>query len=47
MADVRRTIGLSLGADVCWPICYEQVLKQLDLAIDLDGDTIGFDEERV
>ena len=47
MADVRRTIGLSLGADVCWPICYEQVLKQLDLAIDLDGDTITFDVERV
>ena len=43
MADVRRKIGLSLGADVCWPICYEQILDRLDLAIEHQGDTVGFD----
>ncbi|MGI9644305.1 MAG: hypothetical protein ACR2O6_03240, partial [Ilumatobacteraceae bacterium] len=47
MADVRRVIGLSLGADLCWPICFERVLQQLDLAIEHDGDTVRFDVERV
>ena len=37
MADVTRHIGLSLGADVCWPICMEELVKRLDLALDLDG----------
>ncbi len=47
MADVRRRIGLSLGADVCWPICYEQILRRLDLTVEMGGDSIGFDVERV
>ena len=47
MADVRRLIGLSLGADLCWPICYEAVLDELDLEIEIDGDRIRFDVERV
>ena len=47
VADVRRRIGLSLGADLCWPICYEEILRRLDLAIPLDGDTIRFDVDRV
>lgn len=47
MADVRRVIGLSLGADVCWPICYEQILRELDPSFDIGGDTVGFDLERV
>ena len=33
MADVTRRIGLSLGADVCWPICYEEMMRRLDLAL--------------
>ena len=33
MADVVRRIGLSLGADLCWPICYEEILKNLKLAL--------------
>ena len=33
MAQKTRKIGLSLGADICWPICYEALLKELDLAI--------------
>jgi hypothetical protein len=47
MGDVTRRIGLSLGADLCWPICYEQLLRRLDLALDVDGDTVRFDVERV
>jgi hypothetical protein len=47
MADTVRLIGLSLGADLCWPICYEEVLRRLDLAIRLDGDVVRFEVERV
>ena len=47
MAEVRRTIGLSLGADLCWPICYERVLDELDLTVHHGGDSIRFDVERV
>jgi hypothetical protein len=47
MADVTRWIGLSLGADICWPICYEQLLKRLDLALPIDGDTVRLACERV
>jgi hypothetical protein len=42
-----RHIGLSLGADICWPICYEELLKKLDLAIPYGADTLTFDVERV
>jgi hypothetical protein len=45
--EIRRKIGLSLGADVCWPICFEEVLRQLDLTVRMDGDSIRFDVERV
>jgi hypothetical protein len=47
MADRTRLIGLSLGADLCWPICYEEVLRRLDLALKLDGDVVRFEVERV
>ena len=47
VADVRRRIGLSLGADLCWPICYEEIIRRLDLAIPLGDDTIRFDVDRV
>ena len=47
MADVTRRIGLSLGADLCWPICYEDIVRELDLALDIDGDTLRFEVERV
>ena len=26
MATVTKRIGLSLGADICWPICFEDSL---------------------
>ncbi|MEM9402036.1 MAG: hypothetical protein AAGA44_06000 [Pseudomonadota bacterium] len=47
MATVTRRIGLSLGADICWPICYESLLSELDLSIKYGGDTLNFDVERV
>ncbi|MDX1495020.1 MAG: hypothetical protein R3253_13210, partial [Longimicrobiales bacterium] len=47
MADVTRKIGLSLGADICWPIAYTEILKRLDLAIPWQGDTVRFEVERL
>jgi len=47
MANVTRRIGLSLGADLCWPLCYEALMERLDLKLTLDGDTVGFEVERV
>ena len=47
MAHITRRIGLSLGADICWPICYEALLKRLDLNLAIDGGTVGFESERV
>lgn len=44
---VVRRIGLSLGADLCWPICYEEILKRLDLRMVLGGEEIGFEVDRV
>ena len=47
MAEVTRHIGLSLGADICWPICFEEILRRLDLAIPLGAETDRFDVSRV
>ena len=47
MAEVIRRIGLSLGADICWPICFEQMMQRLELAIPVDGDTVRFEVERI
>ena len=47
MSEITRRIGLSLGADLCWPACYEQVLRRLDLRIPWGGDTLRFEVERV
>jgi hypothetical protein len=50
MAEVVRHIGLSLGADICWPLCFEALMKKLDLRIPVEdgsGDVLRFDVERV
>lgn len=47
MATVTRKIGLSLGADICWPICFEDVMAELDLSIPMDGDTLRFHVDRL
>lgn len=47
MADIVRNIGLSLGADLCWPACYEAIMRRLDLRIPIADDTVRFQVERV
>ena len=47
MVSSTRRIGLSLGADLCWPICYEQLMHELDLHLDINGEQVSFDVERV
>ncbi len=47
MATRTRHIGLSLGADICWPICYEALFRKLDLNLDIGGETVNFEVERV
>jgi len=47
VAQITRKIGLSLGADICWPICYEALLKKLDLQMSIGGDTVSVESERV
>lgn len=47
MAHITRQIGLSLGADICWPICYEEIMRRLKLAIPWQGDTLAFEVTRV
>src|SRR5262245_50029397 len=45
--NVVRRIGLSLGADLCWPLCYEQIMRRLDLAIPVGNERVSFEVERV
>ncbi len=47
MAAVTKRIGLSLGADVDWPTCYEDILGRLDLSLEIKRDTVTFSCERV
>jgi hypothetical protein len=47
LAPATRTVGLSLGADICWPLCYEQIVEQLDLAIPYRGEEVRVAVERV
>jgi hypothetical protein len=47
MGTQVRRIGLSLGADICWPAAYEEILKRLAPAITVGGNEIRFEIERV
>lgn len=47
MAERTLKIGLSLGADICWPICYESLLDAMKLDIRHGGDRLTFRSERV
>lgn len=44
---VTRRIGLSLGADLCWPACYEEIVRRLDLSIPMRKERVRFEVERV
>lgn len=45
--ETTRLIGLSLGADLCWPIFYEDILARLDPVVRIGGETVRFEVERV
>ena len=47
MPDRTRRIGLSLGADICWPICFEEIVKDLDLGLRLGDDNVRILVERL
>jgi hypothetical protein len=47
MANRTVNIGLSLGADICWPICYETLLSKLDLDMKIGNDRVNVACERV
>jgi len=46
-AATQRLIGLSLGADLCWPLCFETLLKQLDYPILWENENVSLDVERL
>jgi hypothetical protein len=47
MADVTRRIGLSLGADIDWPVFYEQIVRRLDAVIPVEDGLARFEVERI
>ncbi|MCB9703454.1 MAG: hypothetical protein H6711_16295 [Myxococcales bacterium] len=47
MAEFTRNIGLSLGADLCWPACYEEIVRRLKLELPIGDDVVRFAVERV
>lgn len=47
MAKITRKIGLSLGADDCWPICFEDIVADMKLDLPLGKDRVSFDVKRV
>ncbi|MFN2486099.1 MAG: hypothetical protein ABR609_05725, partial [Acidimicrobiia bacterium] len=47
MAEVPLTIGLSLGADLEWPLFYEDIIGRLDLKVPRGDDVLTFNVERV
>ncbi len=47
MSRIVKNIGLSLGADICWPVCYEEIMQRLAPAIPVDGNTIEIEVDRV
>ena len=46
MPSVTRQIGLSLGADICWPLAFEQILADSKLELKLGKDVVQFACER-
>jgi len=42
-----RKIGLSLGADTCWPICFVEILQDLAPVVKVGKNEVRFEVERV
>jgi len=47
MTRVTRRIGLSLGADLCWPQFYEDILGELDPVVRVGTNEVRFEVERI
>ncbi|MCK5940999.1 MAG: hypothetical protein KAI24_03435 [Planctomycetes bacterium] len=47
MSAVTRHIGLSLGADICWPLAFEQILADSKLRLKVGKQVVEFACERV
>ena len=47
MARITKRIGLSLGADICWPKCFEDILGDLDPKVRVGKNDVRFEVERV
>ena len=47
MPAVTRNIGLSLGADICWPLAFEQILADSKLRLKVGRNQVDFACERV
>ncbi|MEL6906214.1 MAG: hypothetical protein AAFP22_12445, partial [Planctomycetota bacterium] len=45
-AELKR-IGLSLGADLCWPKCFEDILGDWNPTLNVGGKDVRFEVERV
>ena len=46
-APVTKQIGLSLGADLCWPAAYQALVERLDLDLSMPGRRVRFATDRV
>lgn len=44
--EPTQRIGLSLGADICWPICFEEIVRRLG-PLRWQGRTLRFDVDRL
>ena len=44
---ITRRIGLSLGADICWPQCFEGIFERWNPTLEVDGGQVRFEVERV
>lgn len=47
LKSTTRSIGLSLGADICWPLCYEGILADFDPVVTWQGEEVRLHVERV
>jgi hypothetical protein len=47
MSEVTKNIGLSLGADICWPAAFEEIVSRLNLSIPIDEKVVKLHVERV
>ncbi len=46
MPEITRKIGLSLGADICWPLAFEEILAASKLQVKVGKDVVRFHCER-